>query len=177
MEQERIEAELGRPVDLERQRVERESTEKASAIERGTELDANAAVWVPAHIGEAERVQAARAEAGRFRERIQAALGEDGARRREAERDRQEQETAMWRQRGRKTLKAIRDEAVRVEAERIARSYGARLADDDSTFAAKVRMVTQDKAAEVVDEREEERAKRFLPPVWRARKTKKGHPE
>ena len=175
MEQERIEAELGRSVDLERQRVERESTEKASAIERGTELDANAAVWVPAHIGEAERVQAARAEAGRFRERIQAAWGEDGARRRQAERDRQEQETAMWRQRGRKTLKAIRDEAVRVEAERIARSYGVRLADD-STFAAKVRMVIQDKAAEVVDEREEERAKRFLPPVRRARKTKKGHP-
>ena len=53
-------------------------------------------------------------------------------------------------------LKAIRDEAIRVEAERMARSCGVRLADDDSTFAATVRMVI---AEDVVDEREEERAK------------------
>ena len=70
----------------------------------------------------------------------------------------------MWRQRGREALKAIRDESVRVEAERIARSYGVRLADDDSTFAAKVRMVIWGKAKDVVDEREEERASDFCHP-------------
>ena len=94
----------------------------------------------------------------------------------EAEWDRGEQETATWRQRGGEALKAIRDEAIRVEAERIARSYGVCLADDDSTFAAEVRMVIRGKAEDVVDEREEERAKRFLPPTRRTRKTKKGPP-
>ena len=46
--------------------------------------------------------------------------------------------------------------------------------DDDGTFAAKVRMAIRSKAEDVVDEREEERAKRFLPPTRRTRKTKKG---
>ena len=112
MDQERMEAERlelerqcevqerGRSVELERQRVERESTQKDRAVERGTMLDANAAVWVPAHIDEAEQVQHASTEAGKLLERIQAAWGDDGARHREAEIDRQEQETAMWRQRG-----------------------------------------------------------------------------
>ena len=169
MELERIEAELGRSVELERQRVERECTEKARAVERRAKLDANAAVWVPAHIGEVGRVERECTEKLRLLERLNAGWAGDAARHREAERDRQEQETEMWRQRGGEALKAMRDEAVRVEAERIARSYGVRLADDDSTFAAKVRMVIQDQAAE-------ERAKRFLPPVRRARKTKKAPP-
>ena len=82
----------------------------------------------------------------------------------------------MWRQRGREALKAIRDEVIQVEAEQIARSCGVRFADGDSTFAAKVRMVTWSKAEDVVDEREEKRAKRFLPPTRRNRKTKKGPP-
>ena len=123
-----------------------------------------------------ERVERECTEKLRLLERLNAGWAGDAARHREAERDRREQETEMWRQRGGEALKAMRDEAVRVEAERIARSYGVRLADDDSTFAAKVRMVIQDQAAEVVDEREEERAKRFLPPVRRARKTKKAPP-
>ena len=74
--------------------------------------------------------------------------------------------------------KAIRDEAIRVEAERIARSYGVRLADDDSTFAAKVRMVIRSKAEDVVDEREEERAKRSDPchPHGGLARPKKGLP-
>ena len=75
----------------------------------------------------------ANAEAVRKLERSQAAWRDDGARHVEAERDSGEQETAMWHS------KAIRDEAIRVEAERIARGYGVRLADDDSTFAAKVK--------------------------------------
>ena len=74
--------------------------------------------------------------------------------------------------RGRGT-QGIWDEAIRVEAEQVARSYGVRLADDDSTFAAKVRMVIWSKADYVVDVREDERAKR-LPPIRRTRKTKKG---
>ena len=176
MDQERVEAELWRSSELERQRMERERAEKARVAERGTMLDANAAVWMPAHIDDAELVHRANAEAVRKLERSQAAWRDDGARHVEAERDRGEQETAMWRQRGGEALKAIRDEAVRVEAERIARSYGVRLADDDSTFAAKVRMVIGSKAEDVVDEREEERAKRFLPPTRRTRKTKKGPP-
>ena len=104
-----------------------------------------------------------RAQAARKLERSQAAWRDDGARHVEASRDRQEQETAMW-------LKAIGDEAIQVEAEQIARSYGVRLADDDST---KVRMVIRSKAEDVVDEREEERSKRFLPPIRRTRKTKR----
>ena len=43
------------------------------------------------------------------------------ARGQEAEHERQEGETALWYQRTKETLKAIRDEAVRVEAARIAR--------------------------------------------------------
>ena len=174
MDQERIEAELVRSAELERWRMQRERAEKARVAERGTMLDANAAVWMPAHIDGAELVHRANAEAVRKLERSQAAWRDDGARHVEAETDRGEQETAMWRQRGGEALKAIRDEAVRVEAERIARSYGVRLADDDSTFAAKVRMVILSNAEDVVDEREEERAKRFLPPTRRTRKTKKG---
>ena len=50
MDQERIEAELERSAELERQRMERERAEKARVAERGTMLDANAAVWMPAHI-------------------------------------------------------------------------------------------------------------------------------
>ena len=156
MDQERVEAELWRSAELERQRMERERAEKARVAERGTMLDANALVWMPAHVDDAELVHRARHV--------------------EAERDRGEQETAMWRQRGGEALKAIRDEAVRVEAERFERGYGVRLADDDSTYAAKVRMVILSKAEDVVDEREEERAKRFLPPTRRTRKTKKGPP-
>ena len=44
MDQERIEAELERSAELERQRMERERAEKARVAERGTVLDANAAV-------------------------------------------------------------------------------------------------------------------------------------
>ena len=55
---------------------------------------------------------------------------------REAERERQEGETALWHQRTQETLKAIRDEAVRVEAAHIARGYGVRLAEEDGTLAA-----------------------------------------
>ena len=174
MDQERIEAELKRSAEVERQRMERERAEKARVAERGTVLDANAAVWMPAHIDDAELVQRASAEAARKVARSQAAWRDDAARHAEADRDCGEQETAMWRQRGGEPLKAIRDEAIRAEAERIARSYGVRLADDDSTFAAKVRMVIRSKAEDVVDEREEERAKRFLPPTRRTRKTRKG---
>ena len=174
MELERIEVELGRSVKLERQRVERECTEKARA-ERRTKLDANAAVWVPAHIGVVEPVERECTRKLRLLERLNAGWAE-AARHREAERDRREQKPRCGANEGGEALKAMRHEAVRVEAERIARSYGVRLADDDSTFAAKVRMVIQDKAAEVVDKRDEERAKRFLPPAQRARKTKKGPP-
>ena len=60
MDQERIEAELERSAELERQRMERERAEKARVAERGTVLDANAAVWMPAHIDDAELVQRAR---------------------------------------------------------------------------------------------------------------------
>ena len=166
IDQERIEAELRRPAEHERRRMEREGAQKARVTSRGAMLNAEAAVWIPAHIDDAEQLQRASAEAARKLERSQAAWRGDGARHVEVERDRQEQETAMWRQRGREALETIRD----------ARSYGVRLADDDSTFAAKVRMVIGSKAEDVVDEREEERAKRFLPPIRRTRKTKKGLP-
>ena len=146
MDQERIEAELARSAELERQRMERERAEKARVAERRQCRSLDASSY-------------RRRGAGASRERTGGK-----ARHVEADSDRGEQETAMWRQRGGEALKAIRDEAVRVEAERIARSYGVRLADDDSTFAAKVRMVILSKAEDVVDEREEERAKRFLPP-------------
>ena len=118
---------------------------------------------MPANIDDVELVHRANAEAVRKLERSQAAWRDDGARHVEAETDRGEQETAMWRQRGGEALKAIRD----------ARSCGVRLANDDSTFAVKVRMVIGSKAEDVVDEREEERAKRFLPHGGLA-KTKKG---
>ena len=72
MELERIEAELGRSVELERQRVERECTEKARAVERRTKLDANAAVWVPANTGEVERVERECTEKLRLLERLNA---------------------------------------------------------------------------------------------------------
>ena len=52
-------------------------------------------------------------------ERLDAAV----ARGQEAEHERQEGETALRHQRTQETLKAIRDEAVRVEAARIARCY------------------------------------------------------
>ena len=100
MDQERIEAELWRSAELERQRMERERAEKARVAKRGTMLDANAAVWMPAHIDDSELVQRANAEAVRKLERSQAAWRDEGARHVEAERDRGEQETAMWRQRG-----------------------------------------------------------------------------
>ena len=48
MDQERIEAELGRSAELERQRVERECAEKARVVERGVMLNANAAGSVDA---------------------------------------------------------------------------------------------------------------------------------
>ena len=153
MDQERIDAELGRSVELERQRVERECAEKARVVDCGGMVDANAAVWVPSHIDEAEQVQRASAEAARKLERSQAAWRDDGACHWEAEKDRQEQETAMWPHRGREALKAIWDEAIRGEAEKTALSYGVQHADDDSTIAAKVRMVIQSKAEDVVDER------------------------
>ena len=97
MDQERAEAELWRSAELERQRMERKRAEKARVAERGTMLDANAAVWMPAHIDDAELVHRANAEAVRKLERSQAAWRDDGARHVEAERDRGEQETAMWR--------------------------------------------------------------------------------
>ena len=65
MDQERIEAELERSAELERQRLERERAEKGRVAERGTMLDANAAVWMPAHIDDAELVHRANAEAAR----------------------------------------------------------------------------------------------------------------
>ena len=98
MNQERIEAELERSAELKRQRMERERAEKARVAERGRVLDANAAVWMPAHIDDAELVQRASAEAARKVARSQAAWRDDGARHVEAERNRGEQETAMWRQ-------------------------------------------------------------------------------
>ena len=69
MDQERVEAELGRSAKLERQRMERERAEKARVAERGTVLDANAAVWMPAHIDDAELVHRANGEAVRKLER------------------------------------------------------------------------------------------------------------
>ena len=90
MDQERVEAGLRRSVELERQRVERECAEKARVVERGAVLDANAAVWTPAHIDDAEQMQRASAEAARKLERSQAAWCDDGARHVEAKRDRQE---------------------------------------------------------------------------------------
>ena len=69
MDQEGIEAQLGRSGELERQRMERERAEKARVVERGTKLDANAAVWMPAHIDDAELVHRANAEAVRKLER------------------------------------------------------------------------------------------------------------
>ena len=53
-------------------------------------------------------------------------------------------------QRTQETLKAIRDEAVLVEAARIARGYGTRLAEEDGTLAAKVRTFILDQAADSV---------------------------
>ena len=76
-----------------------------------------------------------RVEREKVPERLRAAM----ARGLEAEHERPEGETASRHQRTQETLKAIRDEAVRVEAARIARSFGARLAEEDGTLAAKVR--------------------------------------
>ena len=85
MDQERIEAELRKSVELERQRMERECAEKARVVDASSYRQCGAGA----------------AEAARKLERSQAAWRDDGARHVEAERDRQEQETAMWRQRGR----------------------------------------------------------------------------
>ena len=68
------------------------------------------------------------------------------ARGQEAEHERQEE--PLWEQRAQETLKATRDEAVRVEAARIARGYGVRLAEEDGTLAAKVRTFILDQAAD-----------------------------
>ena len=57
---------------------------------------------------------------------------------------RQEEETSLWHQPTQEALEAMRDEAVRVEAARIARGCGVRLAAEDSTLAAKVRTSTLD---------------------------------
>ena len=169
MDQERSEAELGRSAELDRQRMERERAEKARVAEQGTMLDSNAALWMPAHIDDAELVHRASAEAARKVERSQAAWRDDGGGSREGPPRTRNRNVAG-------ALKAIRDEAIRVQAEQIARSHGVRLAaDDDSTFAAKVGMVIRSKAEDVVDEREEG-AKRCLPPTRRTRKTKKVPP-
>ena len=60
-----VSSRLVRSPELERQRMERERAEKARVAERGTMLDANAAVWMPAHIDGAELVHGANAEAVR----------------------------------------------------------------------------------------------------------------
>ena len=92
----------------------------------------------------------------------------------EAEHERQEGETALRHQRTQETLKAIRDEAVRVEAARIARSFGARLAEEDGTLAAKVRTFILDQAADSVDHRETARFPASS--ARRTRKSEKGPP-
>ena len=56
-------------------------------------LDASAAVWMPAHIDDAELVHRANAEAVGKLEWSQATWRDDGARHTEAERDRGEQES------------------------------------------------------------------------------------
>ena len=101
MDQERIEAELEISAELERQRAERERAEKARVARKGygagrqcRSLDASSHRRCGAG--------AAREEAARKLERSQAAWRDDGARHVEAERDRGEQETAMWRQRRRR---------------------------------------------------------------------------
>ena len=80
------------------------------------------AVWgrsVEAETEELERQKAL--------ERLDAAM----ARGQDAEHEMQEGEAALWHQGTQETLKAIRDEAVRVEAARTARGHGVRLAEDD----------------------------------------------
>ena len=63
---------------------------------------------------------------------------------------------------------------MRVEAARIARGYGVRLAEEDGTLAAKVRTFILDQAANCVDPRE---AARFpASSARRTRKSKKGAP-
>ena len=70
------------------------------------------------------------------------------------------------------TLEATRDEARRVEAARMTRGYGVRLAAEDSTLATKVKTFILDQAADSVDQRE---AARFPAPfARRTRKSKKG---
>ena len=62
-----------RSAELERRRMERECAEKARVVEPGAMLDANAAVWMPDHIDDAEQVQRASVEAARKLERSSAA--------------------------------------------------------------------------------------------------------
>ena len=70
------------------------------------------------------------------------------------------------------TPKAIGDEARGVEAARMTRGCGVRLAEEDSTLAAKVKALILDQAADSVDQRE---AARFPAPFARGiRKSKKG---
>ena len=86
----------------------------------------------------------------------------------EAEHVRHDEETALWRHRTQETFKTIRGEVLRVEAARIARGYGVRLAEEDDTLAAKVKTFILDQAADRVDQRE---AERF--PASSARRTRK----
>ena len=60
-------------------------------------------------------------------------------------------EPLLWHQRTEETLKAIRDEAVQVEAARTAGGYGIRLAEEDGTLAGKVRTFILDQVADSVD--------------------------
>ena len=128
-DQKRIEAD--RLADLEQLRVDQlqqRMYQDRMEAERLPELDRR----VERELVEAETEEL---ERQKVLERLVAAM----ARGQEAEYSRQEGETALWDQRTQETLKAIRDVAVQVEATRIARGFGVRLAEQDGTLAGKVR--------------------------------------
>ena len=137
--------------ELERERLgqERREAERLAAEQEQQRKDQAERLAELDRPVERERVEAETMELERQQvlERLDAAM----ARGQEAEHERQEGETALWHQRTQETLKAIRDEAVRVEAARIARGYGVRLSEEDGTLAAKVRTFILDQAADSVD--------------------------
>ena len=165
MDQERIEAKLVRSAELERQRVERERAEKARVVEQGTMLDANAAVWWC--IARAQRRQESWS----------------GAKRRGVM-----MEPVTWKPRGTaesKKLQCGANEGERYPRQSETKPYGSRQsksrgamnmksASPMTTAPSRRRSGWSSGAKRRISW--EERAKRFLPPTRRTRKTRKGPP-
>ena len=121
LEQSRCEAE--RLADFERLRVEQEQQrmqrmyKESMEAERLAELD-----WRVVRERLEFEGETAELEPQRVLERLDAAMARS-QRARDVEHERQDEESALWRQRTQETLKTIRDEALRVEADGIARGY------------------------------------------------------